>query len=340
MHEAELRRSVLDLKCEIAAQRFLLAGRRLVALLRKANFNPAQLRVPAGNPDGGQWTDTGVASDSSGGTGVIRIGARGRGSVTVRAGRGTFDATPAQAARLAIADLSARESARQVREIDPTWRPRPSLTDPNSVEGAIRRAEGEAREAQNRLTELARARFGDNQGPPLDPSGPRSLTGTTEAPPLEAIRSYRSITGMPDTGEHSASRKSDGTVAFTIVDDTPVFGVNSDAPGYTVRDEAMARDMRARLIERFPEVMANGNIGQRPNDALFHAETNALLRAAESNGGSLSGRTIEMRVDRRLCPSCETVLPYVGLQVGNPTVRLVDGTGAVWIFRDGAWIKR
>lgn len=28
-------------------------------LRRKANFNPAQPRVPAGNPDGGQWTDSG-----------------------------------------------------------------------------------------------------------------------------------------------------------------------------------------------------------------------------------------------------------------------------------------
>jgi hypothetical protein len=31
--------------------------RRLTELLRKAGFNPDQLRVPAGNPDGGQWTD-------------------------------------------------------------------------------------------------------------------------------------------------------------------------------------------------------------------------------------------------------------------------------------------
>ena len=46
MYDIELKRAVLELKWEIAAQRFLLAARRLAALLRKANFNPAQPRVP------------------------------------------------------------------------------------------------------------------------------------------------------------------------------------------------------------------------------------------------------------------------------------------------------
>jgi hypothetical protein len=39
----------------------------LIALQRKANFNPNQPRVPAGNPDGGQWTGEG------GGAGSARI---------------------------------------------------------------------------------------------------------------------------------------------------------------------------------------------------------------------------------------------------------------------------
>ena len=57
----------------------------------------------------------------------------------------------------------------------------------------------------------------------------------------------------------------------------------------------MARDMRSRLIERYPDVMATGNIGHKPNDALFHAEANALLRAAEPSGGSLAGRCRSVR---------------------------------------------
>ena len=38
---------------------------RLIDLLQKANFNPAQLRIPAGRPGGGEWTDgeTGEPSD-------------------------------------------------------------------------------------------------------------------------------------------------------------------------------------------------------------------------------------------------------------------------------------
>lgn len=158
-------------------------------------------------------------------------------------------------------------------------------------------------------------------------------------PPPEAIGSFRSITGMPDVGSGIARSRSDGTVAYTEVDGHAVFGVNANAPGYTARDEAMARDMRSRLIERYPEVMATGNVGHKPNDALFHAEANALLRAAEPFGGSLAGRTIEMRVDRPLCPSCDAVLPYLGAQIGNPTVRIIDGAGDIWIMRDGIWIR-
>lgn len=232
----------------------------------------------------------------------------------------------------------ARESARRVQEIDPAWRPRPSLTDPNSVEGTIRRAEGEAREAQDRLAELARARFGDNQGPPRDPIGPRSGIGTASPPPLEAIRSYRSITGMPDIGDRAASRRSDGTVAFTLVDEEPVFGVNSNSPAYTASDEAAAERMRDILVKLYPEVMRADNLGWKPNDALFHAEATALLRAAGVRRNSLAGRTVSISVDRELCRSCEVVLPKMGVELGNPTVRFQDPDGRVKTMKDGRWL--
>jgi hypothetical protein len=145
---------------------------------------------------------------------------------------------------------------------------------------------------------------------------------------------------MPDIGDRPASTRIEGTVAYAEVGGRPVIGVNSNAPGYTMADEVAAQNLRVRLVERYPEVMATENLGYRPNDALYHAEANALLRAAEPHGGSLAGRTIEMRVDRWLCGSCETVLPYVGLQVGNPTVRIIDGRGETWIMRDGMWITR
>ncbi len=331
----EMRMLLGALRREVAAQRFILGLEKLAALIRKAGFNPAQLRVPAGDPEGGRWSGGG---DDEGD--LILVGARGRTSVTVRIGNRTLEATPAQAARYAIANGRAEAGLRRVQEVDPTWLPRPSLTDPNSIEGQIRRAESEGRDAELRLVELGRSRFGDNQGPPLNPPGAPTGTGMPTLPPFDAIRGFRAVTGMPDIGEGVAGRRTDGTVAFTAVDGQSVFGVNSNAPGYTVTDEAAARDMRAKLVERYPDTMSTSNLGRFPNDALFHAEANALMRAAEANGGSLLGRVIDMRVDRRLCDSCDDVLPLIGNLLGNPTVRVIDGTGAVWIMRDGNWVRR
>lgn len=321
----QIRSDILALKCEIAAQRVLAACHRLILLLDKANFNPAQLRIPAGQPGGGQWTD-------GGGGGLTLIGARGRTSVSIRVGNRIMEATPGQATRLALADAWARDAAARVREVDPTWRPEPSLT--GSVEGEIAAREGEAREAEARLRELARVGIGGNGGPALGPTAARSGI----PPPNQCIASYRTITGMPETGSGVADRRTDGTVAFAEVDGRPVFGVNGNAPGYTASDEAAAQAMRAQLVERYPEVMATDNLGRMPNNALYHAETTLLLRA-EAGGRYLAGRTIEMRVDRELCWSCEKVLPLVGLQVGNPTVRILDGRGELWIMRDGIWLQ-
>ena len=145
---------------------------------------------------------------------------------------------------------------------------------------------------------------------------------------------------MPDIGDRSASRKSDGTVAFTTVDDTPIFGVNSNSPAYTANDQAAAERMRDLLVELYPDVMSTGHVGRFPNDALFHAEANALMRAAEVVRSPLRGREISIRVDRRLCDSCDEVLPLLGARIGNPTVMFIDGTGAVWIMRNGIWVKR
>lgn len=48
-----------------SANRVLIAGERFRRVL-KANFHPAEPRVPAGNPDGGQWTDEGGGGVSAG----------------------------------------------------------------------------------------------------------------------------------------------------------------------------------------------------------------------------------------------------------------------------------
>jgi hypothetical protein len=50
------RASLLALKRQVAALAFELKFKRL---LREKAYNPNQPRVPAGNPDGGQWTSEG-----------------------------------------------------------------------------------------------------------------------------------------------------------------------------------------------------------------------------------------------------------------------------------------
>jgi len=86
--------------------------------------------------------------------------------------------------------------------------------------------------------------------------------------------------------------------------------------------------------------MNTDNIGQIPNNALFHAEITCLLRAARANGGSLAGQTVEMHVDRPMCNSCDTLLPYIGLELGNPTIISVDEDGVTTTIRDGKLVRQ
>jgi hypothetical protein len=53
----------------------------------------------------------------------------------VRIGGRLLEATPAQHVRLAVSTARADAAVKRVREIDPAWRPRPSLHE--TVEGAI-----------------------------------------------------------------------------------------------------------------------------------------------------------------------------------------------------------
>ena len=86
--------------------------------------------------------------------------------------------------------------------------------------------------------------------------------------------------------------------------------------------------------------MNTKNIGRYPNNAVFHAEATCLLRAARANGGTLAGKTTEVTVGREMCLSCESILPLIGLELGNPEVTFVDPKGRVQIMRDGVWMKR
>lgn len=150
-HElASLRGARASLRLDLALSRV----RRALGL----KYRPDQPRVPAGNPDGGQWTD----DDSD----IPRVlvdraqWASGRSRAPTRvliAGRWQ-QLTPGQSARLALAEARARDALARIGERDPNWRPTPFIAQ--GVEAHIRGIEGEAREAQARFRELQRAGIG------------------------------------------------------------------------------------------------------------------------------------------------------------------------------------
>jgi hypothetical protein len=119
----------------------------------------------------------------------------------------------------------------------------------------------------------------------------------------------------------------------------PYVGVNSQALTYSSRDNSRAEQLRSTLIQDFPSRMNTNNIGWYPNNAVFHAETTCLLRAARANAGTLAGKTIEVTVDREMCRSCLRLLPLIGRELGNPTVTFISPSGRVRTMRNGSWIR-
>ena len=313
MHESE---ASWQASASLRRMRSLLLARvveeKLHRLKRavKANFNPNQPRVPAGNPDGGQWTGTGGGAGTTSNPRVAQTTPRGGGRRT----GSDAEATPAQEARLTVEEAQARDAIRRVREIDPTWSPNQSLTAPDSIEGEISRAQGQRQDTEDRLIELAKQ--------PAD----------------RLIDAYRRQQGLDLLGEPTWSRE-ENSVAVCKVGEKPFIGVNSQALTYTHRDSGTAERLRDSLIRSYPTSMSTTNIGQFPNNAVFHAETTCLLRAARANGGTLKGQTVEVHVDREMCRSCLRLLPLIGLELGNPTVTFTVPSGRVRTMRDGTWIK-
>ncbi|MBM3529056.1 MAG: hypothetical protein FJX62_13285 [Alphaproteobacteria bacterium] len=163
-------KAMLQLKAEVAALRAEITFRKLIAALKA--YNPSQPRVPAGNSDGGQWTndlgagrnDSRILSDASPEVpprpGDVYAQLRPRSGPILINGR-WVQPTPSQAARLAAAEAQSRDAIQRVRELDPNWRPQPSTYE--SVEGLIRAHRAEAREAEARLRELANAGIGPGE---------------------------------------------------------------------------------------------------------------------------------------------------------------------------------
>ena len=164
--------------------------------------------------------------------------------------------------------------------------------------------------------------------------GPHAVAAIAAEVAKRAIAVFRKDKGLLDLFGGRI-----GTVTYTELNGENIFGSNSTSPTYTRNDRDAAVSLRETLLEKYPDIMNTEDIGRRPNDGLFHAETTALLRAARLNGGTLEEKTLEVHSDRPLCPSCLTVLPYVGLELGNPTVTFIDSIGLRQTIRNGKWVK-
>jgi hypothetical protein len=163
--------------------------------------------------------------------------------------------------------------------------------------------------------------------------GPAAIASIAFEAAKRAIEAYRKDNLFIDLFQSRI-----GTVSYTELNGEGIFGSNSTSPTYTSHDRAAATVLRDRLVEKYPAVMNTDQLGRRPNEALFHAETTILLRASRASGGSVSGRTLEIYSDRRLCSSCESVLPYVGIELGNPSVIFIQPNGQRRTMRNGSWV--
>jgi hypothetical protein len=181
--------------------------------------------------------------------------------------------------------------------------------------------------------ELAKLRF-DWEMVKLKPRlGPAAIAAIAAEAAKRAIEAFRKDNLLENLFGGKV-----GTVTYTEFNGERIFGSNSTSSTYTSRDFEAANRLREVLGSKYPDVMNTHNIGGRPNDAVFHAESTALLRAAKSNGGTLAGRSLEIHSDRYLCWSCGEVLPRVGLELGDPTVTFVQPDGRRKTMRNGSWI--
>lgn len=185
MAQADWAEELVDIKFTLLGLRldWLKLSRDLIARRlprRAAKYRPDQPRVPAGSPEGGQWTD------GSGGSGPMTFeewlaggwadfgavevdrttgeatGARTRPDEDTAAdwangrGRGNSgawpNASPGQHARWAASELQAQAAIRRVQELDSRWRPSASISE--GIEGAILSNQAAVRQAEARLKEL------------------------------------------------------------------------------------------------------------------------------------------------------------------------------------------
>ncbi len=141
MHEAAFHRLAEEIGADIEHARALL--RRHVAFVREIRnarrfllewrYDPDQPRVPAGSPDGGQWTSGEASGETS------------QPQEMMRRGPSLPRGTPAQQMSFIAAKARADAAVARVMERDPTWRRPESIS--STIEGQIEHQREVARKA-------------------------------------------------------------------------------------------------------------------------------------------------------------------------------------------------
>ncbi len=179
--------------------------------------NPFEIVVEHG--DGDEADTQGDELRADGDEGFLQlVNSRRAQSVTV--GGRTYQATPEQATVLSTSASRADSAMRRVRELDPEWRPAPSLSGPNSAEGAIATYRALAQQAEARLTVIERGGLplGFNTREEYASFGRSARTALNEAGYPEAVPYMRgsAVTGYSyRTGEaFDVGRRSDYDLAI------------------------------------------------------------------------------------------------------------------------------
>ena len=179
--------------------------------------NPFEIVVEHG--DGDEADTQGDELRADGDEGFLQlVNSRRAQSVTV--GGRTYQATPEQATVLSTSASRADSAMRRVRELDPEWRPAPSLSAPNSAEGAIATYRALAQQAEARLTVIERGGLplGFNTREEYASFGRSARTALNEAGYPEAVPYMRgsAVTGYSyRTGEaFDVGRRSDYDLAI------------------------------------------------------------------------------------------------------------------------------
>lgn len=181
---------------------------RTLALSLKAGYSAAQLRVPRGYPDGGQWTVGGERLER-----VSRQSGRPRqnnsGQLYI-AGRWQ-NVSLAQSMIINVNHGWLNTTVTAIRRIDPNWKPTPQFYE--TVPGYIRGLEWNVREAQFRLFELSNHRAG-----PGPFAAERVVTYRGSAEPTRAQQREIDRIGR-DSGCHWCGKVEPGTSSGRFVPD-------------------------------------------------------------------------------------------------------------------------